>query len=685
MKTKNNDKMAIPRHVDDDDLVSYLDGELARETQEEVRTHLESCWDCRRRLSVYQRSIENFLQVRQDKLLPPELPPAGPAIELFRERLAERHRAAVGAHSYFKLKMPDWHTLFRNITRPLNFEKFAPGTSRLMRVAAVLILVSLVGGLIFLSNKYTAVSAGELLRRSISAQTEQVNSTIQPIVHQKLQVRHKNIKSSSEDATSVTWEIWNDTTNARLKQAAFVQEENGSTLNGDNSITTRIPSSLSSSMPVSLTDLEKVFQINQMDARRPLSATSYQSWSESVKSKTEEVTRLTQADGLKVLTLKTIPTNPVSIGGITEAQFTVREKDWHPTTLYLRVKTDEGEHEYELIENDFEVVSLTTLDPAIFTDESKQEIVSFPTTPKLISPSPSPSASPDATLSQLTETKTPSIEAAKLPVVATSETEVEVLDLLHKIGADISEQLNVTRTADERLMVEGIVETDKRKIEILQVLAPVTENPAVKINIQTIDEATRAFARQKQKPAGQESVSTVEVNKGLLPVDAELREYFSKRGANADEQIRKYASRMINHSQSALFQASAMNRLVGRFTTEQLRTLKPEARAKWLNIIRGYASTVRRETAGLRQELEPVFFSGMSTGGADNEPPITNDADLIRTIKRLYEIASANDYIVRSAFTLSTGSISISAVKTSQFRQSLASAEKLATVVEKAR
>ncbi len=675
--------MAIPHHVEDDDLVSYLDGELARGTQEEVRTHLESCWNCRCRLSVYQKSIENFLQVRQDKLLPPELPPSGPAFELFRERLAE-HRASVGTHSYFKLKTTGWHTLFRNITRPLNFEKFAPGTSRLTRVAAALILVSLVGGLIFLSNKYTTVSASELLRRSISTQTEQVNSTIQPIVHQKLQVRHKNVKSAAEVATSVSWEIWNDTTNARLKQAAFVQEENGSTLNGNNSIITRNLSSLNSSMPVSLTDLEKVFQINHMDARRPLSAASYQSWSESVKSKTEEVTRLTQADGIEALTLKTIPTGPVNVSGITEAKFTVRETDWHPVKLYLRVKTDEGEHEYELIENDFEVVSLKDINPAIFLDESKQEAALLPAAAPKVILSPSPSTLPDIILAPLTETPAPAVPTSKMPA-ATNEAEVEVLDLLHKIGADISEQLNITRTADGRLMVEGIVETEKRKNEILQALSPIAKNPAIRINVQTIDEAARALTQQKQKSAEQGNTSTVEVNKGSLPVDAELREYFSKNGANADEQIRKYASRMINHSQSALFQASAMNRLAGRFTTEQLRTLEPEARAKWLNIIRGYASAVKRETASLRQELDPIFFSGMPSGGEENETPITNDTDLIQATKRLYEMASINDRIVRSAFTLSTGSISISAVKTSQFRRSLGSAEKLAAVVEKVR
>lgn len=75
----------------------------------------------------------------------------------------------------------------------------------------------------------------------------------------------------------------------------------------------------------------------------------------------------------------------------------------------------------------------------------------------------------------------------------------------------------------------------------------------------------------------------------------------------------------------------------------------------------------------------------MPTVGAENETAINNNAALIQAAGNLYEMASANDRIIRSAFTLSSGNAAISAVKTPQFRRALASAEKLAATLEKAR
>ncbi len=120
MKTNNHDKIAVPQHTADEDMVAYVDGELDREPREDVRRHLESCWDCRKRLADLQRSIENFLRMRHDALIPRDIPPAGPALELFRERLAE-HRTLVGAPSYFRIKLPNLSATFRNTFRKLSF------------------------------------------------------------------------------------------------------------------------------------------------------------------------------------------------------------------------------------------------------------------------------------------------------------------------------------------------------------------------------------------------------------------------------------------------------------------------------------------------------------------------------------------------------------------------------------
>src|SRR5205807_6974209 len=107
-------------------------------------------------------------------------------------------------------------------------------------------------------------------------------------------------------------------------------------------------------------------QINHMGAGRPLSAASYRSWSDTVKSKTEEVVRETNVSGNERLTIRTAAAEPIAIGNITVARFTIRASDYHPTELYLHVKTADGEREFDLAESEFEVVNLTDVDPSIF-------------------------------------------------------------------------------------------------------------------------------------------------------------------------------------------------------------------------------------------------------------------------------------------------------------------------------
>ena len=96
MKTITKNDSATVRHLEDDDLISFLDGELLPDEQQRARLHLEKCWDCRSRLNLTEGSVENFVRLRQETLLPRELPPSGPALDLFRHRLAAHILAAQG-------------------------------------------------------------------------------------------------------------------------------------------------------------------------------------------------------------------------------------------------------------------------------------------------------------------------------------------------------------------------------------------------------------------------------------------------------------------------------------------------------------------------------------------------------------------------------------------------------------
>lgn len=261
--------------------------------------------------------------------------------------------------------------------------------------------------------------------------------------------------------------------------------------------------------------------------------------------------------------------------------------------------------------------------------------------------------------------------------VASAELEIEVTFLLNQIKANLGEQVNMTRTAGGTLRVVALVETDARKAEILRALGPVINNPAVKVEVSTVAEAVKRQPRDS-KPRDV-TVREVEVANGRIPADAELRAYFSARlvGSEAiDEEIGRYAGRVMNRSRQALLRASALKKLISQFSPEEMRALKPETQATWLAMLREHAQIYQREVAALRQELRAVFNgSNASADEAVSESNITQAAD------RLLQLSYANDGAVRSAFTISADGGSASALKSAQFWRGLAAAEKLAAAI----
>jgi cytochrome oxidase assembly protein ShyY1 len=248
--------------------------------------------------------------------------------------------------------------------------------------------------------------------------------------------------------------------------------------------------------------------------------------------------------------------------------------------------------------------------------------------------------------------------------------------LLNRAKADRNEQVTLTRSAGGSLRVEGVVDNQERKDEFLRALAPVLNNPAVKIDIRTISEAS-PLPKSTNTVIIQQAEETAET----VAVYEDLRAYFEKRNPSGptEEAIRNYSSRLVDGSYKALFHAIELKRLVDRFVKVDMRTVTPDARAKWLAMIHEHADALEHQTALLRQQLEPVFPAGAGVSEVE-EISIDNDAELMRRIEQLYQLTVANNVAIRSAFTISSQS-SATAIKSVNFWQSLQRAEKLAAVI----
>jgi hypothetical protein len=77
-----------PFHLTDEDILGFLDGEVAKKHEKQVHAHLNACWLCRSRAAELEATIEDFVALHR-QTLDPRLPDAAGGRALLKARLAE--------------------------------------------------------------------------------------------------------------------------------------------------------------------------------------------------------------------------------------------------------------------------------------------------------------------------------------------------------------------------------------------------------------------------------------------------------------------------------------------------------------------------------------------------------------------------------------------------------------------
>jgi hypothetical protein len=198
------------------------------------------------------------------------------------------------------------------------------------------------------------------------------------------------------------------------------------------------------------------------------------------------------------------------------------------------------------------------------------------------------------------------------------------------------------------------------------------------IKVETYAEAA---ARQKQTASAPTTVERIEVNKGRIAVYDEVARYL---GNSDEEAVRRFSAGILNRSRAVMSQAGTLKKLAGRFSRDDLKSMTPEARSKWLAMVREGARSCEAETRRLRQELQAVF-SITATGSGGGIDGVVGDAELEQAAARLFNQTAANDRVIRSAFTISADTATVSPIKSPQFMQALLATERLAASLQRVR
>jgi hypothetical protein len=356
--------------------------------------------------------------------------------------------------------------------------------------------------------------------------------------------------------------------------------------------------------------------------------------------------------------------------GLIKAKLVLSKADLHTIeqTLLVNFAGDSSRFvEYRFAETSFERRTPNTVAPAVFEPD-----------PVVLAAMKGKGASSTLKPEGVTETAVKSdTEALAVPPVstATAELEVEVLEKLNRANAFLGEQLSLTRSADGKLLVSGFVETSERKSEILRSLGDVTSNPAVRIDLNTVAEAQR---RQKPTTSGNVTIQSVEVTENNLPVDSELRSYFSRAGFAGEQlenQIEQLSRKVLGHSSRARSHALALKQIAERFSPADIETMDPAARTRWRALMMEHANIFHREMDEVRLALAPMF--PLANGTAPSDIEIASDQDMARGAKHLFEISAVIDNGLRASLSLSSER-GDAPVRSPQFWSSFNSAQALA-------
>lgn len=130
-----------------------------------------------------------------------------------------------------------------------------------------------------------------------------------------------------------------------------------------------------------------------------------------------------------------------------------------------------------------------------------------------------------------------------------------------------------------------------------------------------------------------------------------MRKSFSAQGLSDEKieaEIRRFSSGALAKSSQVRRNALQMKQIAERFSPAELEKMDEATKNNWRKLIKQNAASLAQSSEGLRNDLRILNIDAGNSGGSVNS---AGDAELIRTVKRLFELSLAIDRDVRASFS----------------------------------
>jgi hypothetical protein len=618
-------KRSFRKHCSDELLVGHLDGELSRGRDAMVRSHLKACWACRGRLLDLEEQVQAVVKALADPHFP------------------EPDRVAEAQYKFLVWQ----HRFEQDFDRRPNL--LTAGSSSL-RISAVTVFSLLVAGICLFWQLHNP-SAAETLAATRKLEREFYRTPL--ALHQSLRVAVTQITPAPRrHAGSI--EVWAEPGGSRfssrwiddggvLKYALWKPDQEREWVFNPRFAPGAV---LSPGTPIAETSLAHIsdqgLELEQMEAGfvrwlrsrswRPIAfATDLSHFvdEDGVLLRAEQVR---SADGAPTIRLSARrETGRVRIEMVVE----VDANTFLPRRQKIRFEGAGREVELSLSVERAESLPPNQLRATVF----QPDIETLPAPPAARARIAPPIGAP-------VPLKPAAVEEARPDAAALDIVEIEAEYALHLAGVCLGEPIEMLRDPSGYIQIRGLAATAERKAELLGALAQLGPGPWIRVDIQTLEEASA----QSPPRAALTTSRTIQTAADKLPIQDELEQWFAQRLGPKDsgprQRIADFATEAISASDQALAHGWALRRLAERYGREQTTARTPRSRRLLEQMLRDHLGALRATSDRTRQMLNPVLTLA---AGESSERSVAGNAfystwgagalEIFDTVKRMDGLA----------------------------------------------
>ena len=606
----------VPPHLQDSDLIAHLDGELSRSDRQRVGSHLESCWECRSRLTGLQASIEKLIEFRK-KLRPPSAYGTDEMrVEQFRSRLT-RHAAETSSDWSWWRRTCDWSSSY--FSAPFDWLN-SHRQPALAVVVAVCLLVTM----------FTDVWTPRVSAETVLARVQDYDSAHQAGSGRVVRSSMKIEKIEAKQDRRRELERLTVLRESSIGPAVVEKEGNGEPsplVMNQMSAADLLPRALAGAPDLAVPVVQFLAGVHWLP---DLTSTEFR---KILSARGSDQNSAKRVGGLFELHFPFAVNHPSTI---TEAVFVVDGRDYAPLRMSLLTAESGNPVEYRFTRSDFRLEPATLAIARLFssTDSTSRPLTTIPghTTPRAVP------------VSYLTSTA--------------SDTEVAVAATLHQTDACLGEELHIFPMSDGSLLVQGLMDSAPRREAVRRALKSVSGPLTIEIYLPRELKSGTQLLKPPDELGGQESADShtvagttlADLSNQRIPLHDVLFQHFRNPGNPTEEterQINAFSNDVVTLARQTFLHAWALKRLDREFSAKRVSKLTPAAIQEIERMREDHRRWIATISHRQAQALGSVVDSEATTS-LDSATDLKADSD---TLLRLAE--EQND-LVRSLFTTSS-------------------------------